>query len=398
MNDNTHDPSTAPPLPRAGQQRAWWRAPASASALAFHIAAPRARTTARCSRSRATTTPRTSSNPTCARCSATTATLPVLPFPDWETLPYDQFSPHPDIVSQRLAALHRLPTLKRGIVVVPVQTLLQRAARRCATSSATRFDVRVGQTPRPRRGEAPPRSAPATATCRRCSTRAISPCAAACSTCIRWARTSRTASSCSTTRSIRSAPSIRNRSARSTRSTRCSCCPAAKCRSTTTRCKRALDALRERFDIDTRRSALYQDLKAGLAPAGIEYYLPLFFEQTATLFDYLGDRMLPVLGDGALEARRRVLGADRRALRAAPPRHRTPAAAADRAVPAARRSCANAQRGARASKSAAASIRRREARRRSATSRRRCCRSLRARTRRRRGAASPSWRRIRAAC
>ncbi|MGH8075157.1 MAG: transcription-repair coupling factor, partial [Lysobacter sp.] len=66
--------------------------------------------------------------------------------------------------------------------------------------------------------------------------------------------------------------------------------------------KRALDALRERFDLDTRRSALYQDLKAGTAPSGIEYYLPLFFEQTATLFDYLGEATLPLLGEGALEA------------------------------------------------------------------------------------------------
>ena len=31
--------------------------------------------------------------------------LPVLPFPDWETLAYDRFSPHPDIISQRLACL-----------------------------------------------------------------------------------------------------------------------------------------------------------------------------------------------------------------------------------------------------------------------------------------------------
>ena len=35
--------------------------------------------------------------------------VPVVAFPDWETLPYDRFSPHPDIISQRLAALHRLP-------------------------------------------------------------------------------------------------------------------------------------------------------------------------------------------------------------------------------------------------------------------------------------------------
>src|SRR5690606_16563782 len=65
---------------------------------------------------------------------------------------------------------------------------------------------------------------------------------------------------------------------------------------------RAMDALRERFDIDTRRSGLFQDLKAGVAPAGVEYYLPLFFDATATLFDYLDAGVLPVLGEGAGEA------------------------------------------------------------------------------------------------
>src|SRR5690606_38474109 len=56
--------------------------------------------------------------------------LDVLQFPDWETLPYDLFSPHPDIVSQRVAALYRLPSLKRGVLVVPVATLMQRLAPR----------------------------------------------------------------------------------------------------------------------------------------------------------------------------------------------------------------------------------------------------------------------------
>src|SRR3546814_18669014 len=68
-----------------------------------------------------------------------------------------------------------------------------------------------------------------------------------------------------------------------------------------TSAKRAMDALRDRFDIYSRRSALFQDLKAGVAPAGIEYYLPLFFDATATLFDYLGDGVLPILGEGAGE-------------------------------------------------------------------------------------------------
>src|SRR5690606_25375752 len=52
--------------------------------------------------------------------------------------------------------------------------------------------------------------------------------------------------------------------------------------------------------VDTRKSALYQDLKSGIAPAGVEYYLPLFYEHTATLFDYVGDKALPVLADAAL--------------------------------------------------------------------------------------------------
>ncbi|MBL4940766.1 MAG: transcription-repair coupling factor [Colwellia sp.] len=49
-------------------------------------------------------------------------------FPDWETLPYDTFSPHQDIISQRLATLYQLSRLEKGIVIVPVTTLVQRLA------------------------------------------------------------------------------------------------------------------------------------------------------------------------------------------------------------------------------------------------------------------------------
>ncbi|WP_370563418.1 transcription-repair coupling factor [Luteimonas salinilitoris] len=80
--------------------------------------------------------------------------------------------------------------------------------------------------------------------------------------------------------------------------------------------ERAMDALGERFDIDQRRSSLFQDLKSGLAPAGVEYYLPLFFEaprerlldtnqdqaSTAVLFDYLAEGTIPVIESGSLEA------------------------------------------------------------------------------------------------
>ena len=52
--------------------------------------------------------------------------LPVLTFPDRETLPYDVFSPHQDITSQRLGTLNRLSSLERGILLVPVSTLMHR--------------------------------------------------------------------------------------------------------------------------------------------------------------------------------------------------------------------------------------------------------------------------------
>ncbi len=51
-------------------------------------------------------------------------------FPDWETLPYDNFSPHQEIISDRIARLYQLPTQTSGITIVPVSTLLQRQSPR----------------------------------------------------------------------------------------------------------------------------------------------------------------------------------------------------------------------------------------------------------------------------
>ncbi|WP_325892954.1 transcription-repair coupling factor [Grimontia sp. NTOU-MAR1] len=47
-------------------------------------------------------------------------------FPDWETLPYDNFSPHQDIISDRIARLYQLPQQTNGILLIPVSTLMQR--------------------------------------------------------------------------------------------------------------------------------------------------------------------------------------------------------------------------------------------------------------------------------
>ncbi|MCU7810375.1 MAG: transcription-repair coupling factor, partial [Candidatus Thiodiazotropha sp. (ex Notomyrtea botanica)] len=58
---------------------------------------------------------------------------------------------------------------------------------------------------------------------------------------------------------------------------------------------------RIQFEGDLQRSLIYQDVSDGKLPSGLEYYLPLFFEQTATLLDYLPGNHLLIQLDGARE-------------------------------------------------------------------------------------------------
>lgn len=53
-----------------------------------------------------------------------TADIPIIHFPDYETLAYDHFSPHQDIISERLETLHRIPTMKQGAIVTTIDTLM----------------------------------------------------------------------------------------------------------------------------------------------------------------------------------------------------------------------------------------------------------------------------------
>ncbi|MFK5892440.1 MAG: transcription-repair coupling factor, partial [Pseudomonadota bacterium] len=57
--------------------------------------------------------------------SGTDKDIPIFHFPDWEMLPYDHFSPHQDIISERLSSLYHLPRQKSGILIVPVHSLMQ---------------------------------------------------------------------------------------------------------------------------------------------------------------------------------------------------------------------------------------------------------------------------------
>ncbi len=305
----------APPLPRPGQQRAWWRAPASRSALAWHAATAAAAHAAPLllvARDNHAAHQLESDLHTLL---GADPQLPVVAFPDWETLPWDRFSPHPDIVSQRLATLLRLPSLRRGIVIVPVQTLLQRLPPlRYVVGSA--FDVRVGQTldlaaEKRRLESAGYRNVPQVFDPGEFAVRGglldVYPMGAS--------GPYRVELFDDSIDTIRAFDPESQRSLDKVDAVRM--LPGREVPLDEASLARAMDALRERFDIDTRRSALFQDLKAGLAPAGIEYYLPLFFEAprrsalaaadeakrgTATLFDYLPEQSLPLIDAGALEA------------------------------------------------------------------------------------------------
>ncbi|WP_137817874.1 transcription-repair coupling factor [Pseudomonas sp. 2FG] len=211
--------------------------------------------------------------------------LPVLHFPDWETLPYDLFSPHQDIISQRIASLYRLPELTHGILVVPITTALHRLApTRFLLGSSLVLDV--GQ-----KLDVEQMRTRLEATGYRCVDTVYEHGEFA----VRGAlidlfpmgnplpyridlfddeiETLRTFDP-ETQRSIDKVESIRLLPAREF--------PLNKEAVTGFRAR-----FRERFDVDFRRCPIYQDLNSGITPAGIEYYLPLFFEESATLFDYL---------------------------------------------------------------------------------------------------------------
>jgi len=72
-------------------------------------------------------------------------TLAVAPFPDWETLPYDHFSPHQDLVSTRLSALYRVSRRQCDVVLLAAQTALYRLSPPSYLAART-FFLTTGET------------------------------------------------------------------------------------------------------------------------------------------------------------------------------------------------------------------------------------------------------------
>ena len=205
--------------------------------------------------------------------------------PDWETLPYDNFSPHQDLISERLSTLYAVSRGEVDVLLVPASTALYRLAPPAFLAAYTfflkqgdrldldrlreqmtvagynhvtqvvspgEFSVRGGLldlfpmgAPLPYRVDLFDEEIE--------SIKTFDP---------------------DTQRTVYPVPEIRMLPAREFPLDE----PAR---------VRFRSRFRETFEGDPSRSTIYKDVSNGIAPAGIEYYLPLFFEDTATLGDYL---------------------------------------------------------------------------------------------------------------
>ena len=216
--------------------------------------------------------------------------LEVLHFPDWETLPYDYFSPHQDIISERLTTLHRLSQCRSGILVVPVTTLMHRLLP-TEYLAAHSLQLKVGQ------------SFDITSMRRQLEANGY-----------RFTNTVYEHGEFALRGSIMDifpmgshAPfridlldneidTLRTFDPESQRTIsqidQVSLLPAKEFPLDEQGIARFRRQWHEQFDVDHRLCTIYQDVSQGIAPAGIEYYLPLFFDQCSTLFDYLPDDSL----------------------------------------------------------------------------------------------------------
>jgi len=218
-------------------------------------------------------------------------------FPDWETLPYDQFSPHQDLISERLATLWRISQKDRDtgadVVLVPATTALYRLAPPSFLAGYT-FHFKVKQ-----KLDEAKLKAQLTLAGYSHVTQVVSPGEYA----VRGGLIDLFPMGSPQPYRVDlfddEIDSIRTFDPDSQRSLY----PVPEVRLLPGREFPMDEAARARFrarwrellEGDPTKSRIYKDMGAGVATAGIEYYLPLFFDETATVFDYLGDAATVVL-------------------------------------------------------------------------------------------------------
>ncbi|WP_110019176.1 transcription-repair coupling factor [Plasticicumulans acidivorans] len=229
--------------------------------------------------------------------------LPTLVFPDWETLPYDVFSPHQDIVSQRLATLYRLPQEKRGVLIVPAPTLMQRLCPR-SYLDAHALLLAVGDRldPDAFRG----RLEAAGYLC-------VAQVAEYGEFAVRGSIVDVFPMGAEAPYRIDlfddEIESLRTFDPETQKSTgkvdAIELLPAREFALDKDAITHFRTAFRAAFEGDPQRSQIYREVSQGFAPPGVEYWLPLFFDRTGTLFDYLpsGALVLRLAGwDAAMDA------------------------------------------------------------------------------------------------
>ncbi len=230
-----------------------------------------------------------------------TESVELLHFPDWETLPYDHFSPHQDIISERLATLARLPNLTSGAIITTIATLMHRLPP-CTYLNGFNFNINIGDHLN-----------------------------------LDILRTRLTAAGYHSVSQVRehgefairgsiidlypmgtplpfridlfdvTVDSIRTFSPETQRSVEqiqhIRLLPAKEFPVTEEAIERFRQAWRAQFDGNPLKCPLYQDISDGITAPGIEYYLPFFFTETATLFDYLPPKtIIATIGDWRTKA------------------------------------------------------------------------------------------------
>ena len=222
--------------------------------------------------------------------------LPVLHFPDHETLPYDPFSPHPDIIAERLSTLSSLAEIKKGLLLAPIATLMQRLPPR-SHALGRNIQLKTGQTLvidefRERLQQA--------------GYSHSDPVYQAGQFAVRGSVIDLFPSGRKMPLRIdlfdEEIDSLREFDPETQRSTVSltdfNMLPAREYPCDTESFEAFRKAFRYRFVVDTRKVTLYQDLRQGLHPQGLEQYLPLFFEHTEGLLDYLPTQPLVVIQQG----------------------------------------------------------------------------------------------------
>ncbi len=213
------------------------------------------------------------------------AAMPRMVFPTWECLPYDIFSPHQEITSARLRILARLPSMDRGVLLTTCGNLMQRLApvdyvlgHSFSLAQQQRIDVTALRERLARANYA-----------------AVNQVVAPGEFALRGGLVDIFPMGADTPfrldlfddeiESIRYFDPDTQRSAKQIE--RIELLPAREFPMTEDGVAQFRQNFRRLFEGDPRTQKIYTEISQGHLPAGAEFFLPLFFERTATLFDYL---------------------------------------------------------------------------------------------------------------